>query len=99
MYGIGVSLDEPRAPIDAQFSITDRFCKFDDMSRRQEGASLNIFVNLLDQLLLLHNRELSRAEVLWEACTRVSRSSREDFETPHKSATFYSCNEGCLSSD
>lgn len=74
MYGIAVSLDEPRAPIDAQFSIIDRFCKFDDMSRLQEGASLNIFLDLLDHLLLLHDRELSRAEVLWEACTRVSRS-------------------------
>lgn len=48
MYSIAVSLDKPRAPIDAQFSTIDRFCKFMDTSRRQDGASLSIFVDLSD---------------------------------------------------
>lgn len=59
MYGIVVSLDESRAPIDTQFSTVDRFCKFDDMPRCQEGASFGIFIDLFDQFLLLHDREMS----------------------------------------
>lgn len=39
MDGIAVLLDEPRVPIDAQFSITDRSCKLDDMSRVKKVPS------------------------------------------------------------
>lgn len=48
MHGIAVSLvDEPRAPIDAQFPIMDRFCKFYDMPLSQGDASFSIFVIFL----------------------------------------------------
>lgn len=60
MYGIAGSLDELRARFDAHFSTIDSFCKFDGMSRHQEGASLSISVDLFDQFPFLYDREVPR---------------------------------------
>lgn len=59
MYGIAMSLDESGAPMDAQFSTVVGFYQFDDMSWRQEGASLSILIDLSDQFLLLRDRGVS----------------------------------------
>lgn len=52
MYGTAMSLDESRAPMDAQFSTVVRFYQFDDTSWCQEGPSLSIPIDLSDQFLL-----------------------------------------------
>lgn len=77
-----------KSQIDAQFSTIDHFCLFDDMSRRQEGALLSVFVDLFHQFLFLHDREVSRGRSrmgrVYDSVTAVD----DVFETLHRSATF-----------